>query len=35
LGVGTNKPVGLKRSVRIRATKETMTAWEGLTISEA
>src|SRR6266481_7445346 len=27
LGVGTKRPVGLNRSVRIRATNETMTAW--------
>ena len=35
LGVGTKRPVGRKRSVRIRATKDTITAWAGLTISEA
>src|SRR5207237_10359644 len=34
-GVGTNRPVGLKRSVRISTTKETMTAWAGLTQIEA
>src|SRR5581483_11367143 len=30
-GVGTNRPVGRKRSVRIRATNDTITAWAGLT----
>ena len=34
-GVGTNRPVGRKSSVRISATNETITAWAGLTTSEA
>ena len=35
LGVGTKRPVGRNNSVRIRTTKETMTACEGLTQIEA
>src|SRR4030095_5162673 len=30
-GVGTNRPVGRTRRVRIRTPKETITAWAGLT----
>src|SRR5208282_3978745 len=35
LGVGTKSPVGRNNRVRISTTKETMTAWAGLTHSEA
>ena len=35
LGVGTKRPVGRKSRVRISATNDTMTAWAGLTQSEA
>src|SRR6185503_10423676 len=34
-GVGTNRPVGRKSSVRISAVKDAITAWAGLTTSEA
>src|SRR6185369_156228 len=34
-GVGTNSPVGRKSSVRMSATKDTMTAWAGLTQIDA
>jgi hypothetical protein len=35
LGVGTNRPVGRNSRVRISATNETITAWAGLTKSDA
>ena len=35
LGVGTKRPVGRKSRVRIKATKDTITAWAGLTMRAA